>query len=753
MLIRLPSGRHSGHLTQRVLKRGSHWDSLRLLKSRNAPLDIHPEVQEALAHNRPVVSLETALVTHGLPFPHCIEVPLAMEANVRSSGAIPATIGFVDGRVKVGLERHELERLANRVHKPVKVSRRDVAATIATRKDGGTTCSSTLIFSALAGIKVFATGGMGGVHRGGENSLDISADLHELSRCPVGLVSSGVKSILDIKRTLEYMETLGVPVVAYSETNDFPAFFSTKSGFKVPWNTANPKIAAEILHDQWRLGMENGVMFAVPIPEDYHEVGETIEQHISQAISESEQNGMADAGNDVTPWLLNRIRELSGGQSLESNIALLKNNALVGGRIAVQYSQLQGASATFQPSEPHSVKKDATVEPNVFQDTAKSPGLSELHPKPANVVVVGCAAIDIIAQGKRDVNPALAPHSTIPGTVNLTLGGVARNIAEAATRVTSTAYPGTSSLLVAPIGEDSFGHILAEQISRSGMRTDGLVPMHEHTAVCNMVLDGQGALIGGVSDMDITDNFSPDSLQRHTPEFVVFDGNLKSDTIKRLVDHTHKHGIKALFEPTSVYKSSRILPAVKAAIDQGSTQAPITHFTPNILELLEVYQQAQSEDYDLMASGWWWSCIDNLSLGSNFRMELEQLARRSVDDADTSKGTLAFLIDQGIAQIAVNLLPFFQHIWIKCGPNGAIAVMHIPGNVAASTGFASQKSNIAKRCVVAHGRNKDIVVLRHFPAFKVESPTNVTGAGDSFVGTLIAGISNEGNQIYDPQES
>jgi len=316
------------------------WAGLRDIRNRRAPLDVHPEVEEALINRRAVVALETALVTHGLPYPSSLEVPLALEGIVRSTGAIPATIGIIDGRIKIGLKKDELARLAERRYKPAKVSRRDIATAITTRSDGGTTCSATLVFAALAGIKVFATGGLGGVHRGGETSLDISADLQELTRCPVGLVSSGIKSILDIGRTLEYLESLGVPALTYGESREFPAFFSRHSGFYVPWNVETSLNAAKVLHTQWQLGMQNGVLIAVPIPEEYEAVGEKIQLSVNQAVSESEQNGINKSGRDATPWLLNRIAELTKGESLVSNIALLKNTALIGGQIAVNYQKL-----------------------------------------------------------------------------------------------------------------------------------------------------------------------------------------------------------------------------------------------------------------------------------------------------------------------------------------------------------------------------------------------------------------------------
>ncbi|TFK30313.1 indigoidine synthase A family protein [Coprinopsis marcescibilis] len=780
---------------RQAIRRGDrNYQLLSSLRQSGAPVDVHPEVEDALARGLPVVSLETALVTHGLPYPANLEVPLALENTVRSTGSIPATIALVGGRVKIGLERHELERLAERREKPAKISRRDISSAIATNQDGGTTCSATLVFSALAGIKVFATGGLGGVHRGAETSLDVSADLQELTRCPVGLVSSGVKSILDIGRwvlpllcfmsrisdsqknsgifgkcsssglahplTLKALqETAGVPVVAYSKTNEFPAFFSRYSGHNVPWNVEDPVLAAKMILTQQQLNMRNGIIFAAPIPEEYEASGETIQLLVNQAVKESEENGVARSGKEVTPWLLARVLELSGGRSLESNIALLQNNALIGGRIAVEYAKLKGSVL----NEPCATRAFAsTFRTLPFSTDISRPQSAPAHPAatnsgPANIVVIGCSALDITSKADSSVDRSLAPHSTVPGSVSLTLGGVARNIAEAASRSAVTAYPGVSSLLLSPIGGDMFGHLMVEEVTRRGMRNDGLITLPERTAVCNMVLDGEGALVGGVADMDVTEDFSHNAIvpriTAHAPELVAFDGNITAETMMGLVDHCRQSHIKVLFEPTSVSKSSRILPAVGSWLKTTNPKKPlITHFTPNVLELIEVYEQARSDEYDLMSHSWWWDNVNNLSLGSNFRMEVEQLARRNVRDDDSAKGTMSFLTQQGIAQMAVHLLPFFQHIWIKCGVNGAIAVMQISADDAKISGFARERTNIAKRCIIAHGLGGEILVLQHFPSLHVDSLINVTGAGDSFVGTLIAGLAHDSKQMYNPTE-
>ncbi|KAF8807351.1 indigoidine synthase A-like protein [Phlegmacium glaucopus] len=680
------------------------WTAFHGIRNKHVPLDVHPEVEEALANRRAVVALETALVTHGLPYPSSLEVPLALEGIVRSTGSIPATIGIIDGRIKIGLKQDELARLAERRCKPAKVSRRDIAAAIATRSDGGTTCSATLVFAALA-------------------ALDISADLQELTRCPVALVSSGVKSILDIGRTLEHLESLGVPVLTYGESREFPAFFSRHSGFYA--------------NAQWQLGMQNGALIAVPIPEEYEAVGEKIQLLVNQAVSESEQNGISKSGKDATPWLLKRIAELSNGESLASNIALLKNTALIGGQIAVNYQKLVNEPLHESADQPSSCVPNVTSH---FSNPARNDVDCQSS---ANVVVIGSAAIDITAQPSYG---DLAAHSTAPGHVKLTLGGVGRNIAEASHRVMAAKYPELSSILIAPIGRDPFGHLLVNELQAYEMRTDGLSRKDDRTAVCNMVLDTNGALVGGVADMGITETFTGDQiiplLQNHTPEIVALDGNLHSDTVDTLVSYCNRLAIKA----------ASILPAIVTALQtRPPGTAPITFCTPNLLELNQIYDAAQSESFNLMGHPAWWSTVDSLNLGTSFRMDLEQLSRRPVSDHDPSKGNMAFLVAEGIVQKAVNLLPFFQHLIVKCGDRGVVVAMRISPNDALASVWAHKRSNPLERYIVAHGNSKEVTFVQHFPSLPIETISNVTGAGDSFVGALLACLAHDSTAMYDPK--
>lgn len=301
-----------------------------------AYLDIHPEVAAALAEGRAVVALESTIISHGMPFPQNVEMARGVEDVVRAHGAVPATIAVLGGRLKVGLTPDELHLLAT--DKGVeKISTRDLPVTVALGKHGATTVASTMRVAALAGIRVFATGGTGGVHRGAERSMDVSADLLELAQTDVCVVSAGVKSILDIGLTLEVLETHGIPALTLG-SEEFPAFYSRQSGFRAPLTVATPDEAARVLKAKWDLGVSGGVMLANPIPEDAEIPAEQITPQIEQALRDMDALGLK--GKDTTPYLLGRMVEITGGRSLAANIALVRHNAMVAAQVAVAYAQL-----------------------------------------------------------------------------------------------------------------------------------------------------------------------------------------------------------------------------------------------------------------------------------------------------------------------------------------------------------------------------------------------------------------------------
>lgn len=299
-------------------------------------LDINPEVKEALEIGRPVVALESTIISHGMPYPKNVETALKVEKIIRDNGAVPATIAILNGKLKVGLTKEEIEYLG-KASNVIKTSRRDIPFIVAKKSDGATTVASTMIIASLAGIKVFATGGIGGVHRGARETFDISADLEELAQTNVAVVCAGAKSILDIGLTLEYLETHGVPVVGY-KTEEMPAFYTRRSGFKVDYMLDSPEEIALSLKAKWDLGLKGGMVVANPIEEQYQMDYDTISQAIEKALKEADENDIK--GKESTPFLLSKVKEITGGDSLEANIMLVYNNALLGAKIAVELSKL-----------------------------------------------------------------------------------------------------------------------------------------------------------------------------------------------------------------------------------------------------------------------------------------------------------------------------------------------------------------------------------------------------------------------------
>ncbi len=299
----------------------------------NNYLDIHPDVEDAIKNKLPIVALESTIISHGMPYPNNIETALMVEDTVRSNNAIPATIAIINGRLKVGLSSKEIEFLATN-NKVRKVSRRDLAIAVSKKLSGSTTVASTMIIASLAKIAVFATGGIGGVHRGAEKTFDISADLEELSKTNVCVVCAGPKAILDIGLTLEYLETKGVPVIGY-KTSELPAFYSSKSGFNVDYRVDAALDIAEILKTKWDLSIKGGVLVTNPIPIAFELELVIMNEAINEAIIEADKEKII--GKEITPYLLSKVNELTEGKSLDANIKLIQNNASLAAKIAVHY--------------------------------------------------------------------------------------------------------------------------------------------------------------------------------------------------------------------------------------------------------------------------------------------------------------------------------------------------------------------------------------------------------------------------------
>lgn len=300
----------------------------------NAYLDVTPEIARALNENQPIVALESTIISHGMPYPQNVETALKVEAAVREKGAIPATIAIINGRLKAGLSTDEVEMLGKAGHAAAKVSRRDMSYIVANQLMGATTVATTMMIAHMAGIKVFATGGIGGVHRGAAQTFDISADLQELAQTPVTVVCAGAKSILDLGLTLEYLETHGVPVIGY-QTKQLPAFFTQTSRFDVDYQIDSAEAIAQVMLAQHAMQLKSGMVVANPIPTEFAMASELIDKAIEQALSEADAQNIQ--GKQATPFLLARVCELTGGDSLASNIQLVLNNARLAADIATAY--------------------------------------------------------------------------------------------------------------------------------------------------------------------------------------------------------------------------------------------------------------------------------------------------------------------------------------------------------------------------------------------------------------------------------
>ena len=303
----------------------------------NAYLDVNPEVAAAVAAGKPVVALESTIISHGMPYPQNVETALNVEKVIRENGAVPATIAILGGRLKAGLTPEEIEYLGKTGQAVTKASRRDLPVIVAKGMDGATTVTTTMMIAHMAGINIFATGGIGGVHRGAETTMDISADLEELANTPVMVVCAGAKSILDLGLTLEYLETHGVPVLGYG-TKELPAFYTRRSGFEVDYRVDSPEELAKIFKVQRDLGLKGGILVTNPIPEEYAMDFDVINKAIDEAIAQSVKEGIH--GKATTPYLLAKVKDLTGGDSLASNIQLVYNNAALAAKTACAYCNL-----------------------------------------------------------------------------------------------------------------------------------------------------------------------------------------------------------------------------------------------------------------------------------------------------------------------------------------------------------------------------------------------------------------------------
>ena len=486
----------------------------------------HADVRRALSLGLPVVALESTIISHGMKWPDNLHTALHVERVVRDGGAVPATVAILDGVVHVGLSTAQIERVARLGAACEKVSRRDIASAIARRANGATTVSGTMVVAHRAGIRVFVTGGIGGVHRGGEVSMDVSADLAELARTPVAVVCAGIKSILDIARTVERLETDGVTLCVFG-ADEVPAFFTRHSGVPAPLRLDAERDVAQLLAANHRLALNSGVVICVPIRAEDEADAAVVETATQQALREAEQKAVL--GRDVTPFVLKRVAELTGGSSLAANIKLVLNNARIGSQIAVELCHaLNAAAAAPQP--------------------ARAP----------SVLVVGGAVADVIS---RPASTGAAADSKSAGVVQLTAGGVGRNIAAL------LAGLGVAVRLVSVVALDAVGEHVLQATRNSGVDVSAVSKLagDRRTAVYNGVIGAAGDMATGVSDMGIFEALSAELVLPHIGadlKLVVLDGNPPQETIAAVCARCATVRVPVFFEATSQAKALKAVPVI-----------------------------------------------------------------------------------------------------------------------------------------------------------------------------------------------
>ncbi|XP_043263251.1 pseudouridine-metabolizing bifunctional protein C1861.05 [Colletes gigas] len=491
------------------------------------------DVAMAKKNGVPIVALESTIITHGMPYPDNLKTAIKVENAVRSKGAVPATIAILNGQVHVGLNQEQLETLANtQVAKTIKCSHRDISSIVSQNLNGGTTVSATMLLAHLSGIPIMATGGIGGVHRGAESTFDISTDLIELGRTPVAVVCSGVKSILDIEKTLEHLETQGVPVIKIGKTNHFPAFYCTETFNKIetPHKVSSSKEAANILKYQIKLGLRTGLLFAVPIPKTYALDPKEMELAICKALESAKCKDIT--GKNVTPFLLEELNKITKGQSLQANAALVENNANVAAEIAVnlveRYQSVSNSAAT-----------------KCFLSPERNP------------VVIGGAVMDTTLQVKE--SEMKDDGRTHAGRSRENCGGVGRNIANALVNLGLN-----TTRLISVVGDDRPGEAIIKNLGDGGQTVERL--SNTSTARYTAIIDYKGECRFGIGEMDLFASISPNLIKKYqsyveNASFIVLDGNPPLDTIKYVLDLAIYSKIPVWYEPTDVKKATKIFEA------------------------------------------------------------------------------------------------------------------------------------------------------------------------------------------------
>ncbi|OLL22624.1 Pseudouridine-metabolizing bifunctional protein [Neolecta irregularis DAH-3] len=707
--------------------RSMKWLARRFYSMRPDQILYSKEVLQAKENANPVVALESTIITHGMPYPANLEMAKTVEQIIRENGAVPATVAIVNGNCHVGLNDSQLEILAQTGTKSHKTSRRDLAVVIARKLTGGTTVSGTMVLAHAAGIKVFVTGGIGGVHREGEHTMDISADLIELGRTPLAVVCAGSKSILDIQRTMEVLETNGVTVTTMGETGvQIPAFYARESGVLSPFNSPTITDVANLVYTNNILGLKSGTLICVPIPHEHAIPSSFINNIIDNALAKAKKLDIK--GKDCTPFLLKEIAEATKGLSLKANIELVYHNAKVGSQIAMELAMLSKANLGTVHSR-GLINHQSPVQSSILSPICPSSSKKHISSTPIPLAIIGSVAIDYTCTAS---SSPLSLHTSHTGSITRTVGGVGLNLARSAFNSGSMSVE-----LLTARGKDRDGQWLESEILRKGFgKTSYLISEKHETAKYVAVHDGKGDLVVAVADMAIVEDMAEqvrDFIVPKQPRWIAMDGNLGSKTMTEIVSVAKEINSKVFFEPTSVPKSIRPLQIRNLGVYPNHS---IHAVSPNAFELSAMFLSAS--DTGLFERNDWWEALNSLHLLQDFRNDVELFLSRHKE--------IAHLGPQGLIQQATHLLLFMPAIFLKLGSLGVLAFRIIPSerNIVSMT---TSK-------ILAHGKTSDLVI-DYFPAVEQisqDSIVSVTGAGDSFAGSLLHDFSGREDSLFEDLE-
>lgn len=717
------------------------------------PIRVSEEIQHALKTNKPIVALESTIITHGLPYPANIEMAQDVESIIRSAGCVPATMGYISGEAVVGCSSIDLERLGEPLThgeaKKMKISRRDIPTVIARKLTGGTTIATTMDLCHRVGIDIFATGGLGGVSRPFD-LMDVSADLEELAQTPVGVVCSGPKSILDVGRTLEYLETKGVMVSTFVDDGiiaglmqklnlskaqilqlikngetlgvNVPGFYIRESGILSPYVFESANVAANLLFaSKYQMDLSAGQVFCVPAPEEVALQKETIQSVIDDSLARAEELGVK--GKELTPFLLGRINKVTNGASVRCNIEFVKNNAKMGSEIAKRISQLKGGvtDARQRIIETKSTKAKAKM----HQLNSQSHSDTTKQLEKVNTFVVGSVALDTICN-LNSSDPVIGDSN--PGRINdSSIGGVGFNVFLAAQSINND----NEMLLLSTINfNDSAGKAILEKMKEYGISSEGILSNSDYgTGQYISMHTTEGKLIVACADMSIIEHLTFDDikpfLEKYEPSQIVVDANINSNLIEKIIKYAEEKKLSVVYEPTSAVKCTKISQISLPVFPQ----TPIELITPTIEELQNIYTSfAKSNKFDDIEG--WFNVLDAIGASS---------LRETLNFNSHKHPLVKSYLQNGIFQQAFQILPYLPRILIKDGSNG-VTVIQISTDIANDSAKRSPNTDWCITSSAGAGRYNLGITIEHYPSLKVptDAISNVTGAGDCLLGYLIS---------------